>query len=78
MIDYITAIAGSVEEGKPKLTERLVREALENGIPSVDILNQAFTPAMKLVGMKYKNEEIYIAKILSVRPVYEIWASGAA
>lgn len=65
MTDYITAIAGSIEEGKPKLTERLVREALENGIPSVDILNQAFTPAMKLVGMKYKNEEIYIAKILS-------------
>ena len=41
MTDYITAIAGSIEEGKPKLTERLVREALENGIPSVDILNQA-------------------------------------
>lgn len=64
-MDCIEQIAASIEEGRPKITERLVLEALENGCEPVTLLNEAFTPAMRLVGEKYKNEEIYIARVLS-------------
>ncbi|MDY3917635.1 MAG: cobalamin-dependent protein [Candidatus Limivivens sp.] len=64
-MDYMEQICSSIEEGKPKLTQRLVLEALQAGIPPVELLNQVFTPTMKRVGLKYKNEEIYIARVLS-------------
>lgn len=64
-MNYIEAIIQTVEEGKPKYTERLTKEALEQGLEAVSILHEAFVPAMEKMGLRYKADEIYIAKILS-------------
>ncbi len=55
----------SVEHGQPKETEKLVKKALKEGLPPQEILEQGMVEAMRLVGQRYKNNEIYIPGILA-------------
>ena len=64
-MNYLQDISDSILDGKPKLTEQLISTALEAGVDPVSIINDALAPTMRTVGLKYKNEEIYIAKVLS-------------
>ena len=43
----------------------MVLEALDHGVTAGDILNRSFIPTMKDMGQRYKEDEVYIAKILS-------------
>lgn len=54
----------SIEEGHPRETEKLILLALSEKISTADILEQGIT-AMRNAGQLYKNNEIYIARILS-------------
>lgn len=58
-------IRASVIYGQPKETERLVKEALQDGLSPSEILNQGLIEAMRLVGQRYKNNEVYIPGILA-------------
>lgn len=55
----------AIEQGQPKEAERLVKKALEAGLPAAEILNQGMVEAMRLVGQQYKNGELYIPGILA-------------
>lgn len=55
----------SVERGQPKETEKLVRRALEEGVPPEEIVNRGMVEAMRLVGQRYRNNELYIPGILA-------------
>ncbi|SMC23055.1 5-methyltetrahydrofolate--homocysteine methyltransferase [Desulfacinum hydrothermale DSM 13146] len=43
---------------------RLVRQALDQGTSAKDILNQALTPAMDVVGERMENEDMFIPEVL--------------
>lgn len=58
-------IRKSIERGKPKETERLVRRALEEGAEPEEILDQGLVEAMRRVGQLYKENQIYIPGILA-------------
>ncbi|HBN55225.1 MAG TPA: methionine synthase [Lachnospiraceae bacterium] len=55
----------SIEHGRPKDTEKLVRRALEEKVPPEDILEHGMIPAMRNVGEAYKNYTADIPRILS-------------
>ena len=61
----IIQIAEAVEEGHPKDVEKLVQEAVQAGVSPLLILRDSLTPAIQKKKKKYKDDEIYIIKILS-------------
>ncbi len=63
--EYLKKIAEAMEEGFPRNVERLVREAVEDGVAPKTILQEALIPEMQKIGSLYKDEELYIIKILS-------------
>lgn len=63
--EYLNQIAQAMEEGFPRNVEKLVCEAVEAGISPRTILQDSLISAMQKIGSLYKDEEIYIIKILS-------------
>ena len=61
---YLEEIRKAIECGKPKDTERLIRQALEDGENPAVILEDAMVPAMRTAGEAYRREESDIPKIL--------------
>ncbi|MDO5134944.1 MAG: cobalamin-dependent protein [Eubacteriales bacterium] len=75
-MDILEALRCAIEEGHPGEAESLVEKALDAGIPSVRILDEAMMPAMNHVGEYYKNNEADILRILaaarSIRKGFEL------
>ena len=64
-LDLLEDIKLALKDGQPKSTERLVQQALEEGIDAQMILDDALIPAIREAGEAYNNNEIFIAKILA-------------
>lgn len=60
----IKEVAEAVQYGKAKLVGGLVQEALDAGCDPNDILNQGMIDAMRVVGEKFKNGEIFVPEML--------------
>ena len=60
----IQEIATLVENGKVKLIEDLVREALDEGEDPAAILNDGMIAAMSVVGAKFQANEIFVPEML--------------
>jgi methanogenic corrinoid protein MtbC1 len=60
----IQDIAKAVENGKSKLIEGLVQEALTEGIDPLTILNEGMINAMSSVGEKFQKSEIFVPEML--------------
>lgn len=63
--DYLAEIAAAMEDGRPKDVEVLVDEAVNQGFSPLDILQGSLIPSMQKMGTMYKDEEVYIIKILT-------------
>ncbi|MBQ8893167.1 MAG: B12-binding domain-containing protein [Clostridia bacterium] len=63
-IMIITEISESLQRGKAKDVERLVTEALEQGVPAARILNEGLLSGMNVVGEKFKRNEVYVPEVL--------------
>ena len=57
-------VATAVENGKVKIIEGLVQEALDEGLDANVILNDAMIGAMGTVGAKFQNNEIFVPEML--------------
>jgi len=60
----IPEIAAAVENGKVKLVQGLVQEALDAGEDPNAILNDGMIAAMGVVGAKFQNNEIFVPEML--------------
>ena len=60
----IKEIATTVENGKVKLIEALVQEALDAGEDANAILNEGMIAAMGVVGAKFQANEIFVPEML--------------
>ena len=58
-------LAQAIELGHPNETEELVRKALEEGTDPVELVEEVMVPAMRVVGEKYKEQQVDIPGILS-------------
>ena len=57
-------LSQNVQKGNARMTNKLVQEALENGVEASVILEKGLIPALNEVGIKFKNNEIYVPEML--------------
>ncbi|MBR4234548.1 MAG: corrinoid protein [Clostridia bacterium] len=58
------AISTAVKEGRRKIVEQLVNEALAEGEKPEDILNKGLIVGMNELGEQFKNGEVYVPEVL--------------
>lgn len=63
-MNLISQLSENIQSGKAKKVKELVQEAIENEISPVVILNDGMISAMAEVGIKFKNNEIYVPEML--------------
>ena len=54
----------AVEKGKGKQVKELVNQALSEGIPVEDILNNGLISAMEIVGDNFRENKIFVPEML--------------
>ncbi len=54
----------SIMEGDESRVKKIVEEAVNNKVPVKEILNDGLIGAMNLVGVKFRNCEIYVPEVL--------------
>jgi len=57
-------ISTSVQTGKKNDVEKFVQQAIDEGLPAQDILNNGLMAAMDIIGPKFKNNEIFVPEVL--------------
>ena len=57
-------LSQNVQKGNARITNKLVQEAIENGLEASVILEKGLIPALNEVGIKFKNNEIYVPEML--------------
>ncbi|HDI00508.1 MAG: cobalamin-binding protein [Candidatus Latescibacterota bacterium] len=60
----LQGIAENVIKGNAPEVERLVREAIDEGVGAAEILNQGLVAGMNVVGDKFKKNEFYVPEVL--------------
>ena len=60
----LTEISANLQIGKAKVVKELVEQAIAQGIPAKDILEQGLLSGMGVVGEKFKNNEIFVPEVL--------------
>ncbi|MBR6743887.1 MAG: B12-binding domain-containing protein, partial [Clostridia bacterium] len=60
----LTEISEKIQKGKTKDIKALVPKALEEGIPASEILNDGLLDGMNIIGVKFKNNEVFVPEVL--------------
>lgn len=63
-MDKLSEIKELMQQGRAKNVVTLVQEALDEGIESNVILNDALLAEMAIIGDKFKQEEIFVPEVL--------------
>ena len=63
-VEMIKEIAGFVEKGRAKNVKKLVEEALAQNVDPKAILNEGLLEGMMAVGVKFKNNEVFVPEVL--------------
>lgn len=57
-------ISLQLQAGKAKIVKELVQKAIDEGIPAEQILNDGLLAGMNVVGVRFKNNEIFVPEVL--------------
>ncbi|MDD6033728.1 MAG: corrinoid protein [Oscillospiraceae bacterium] len=57
-------ISLQLQAGKAKTVKTLVQQAIDEGIPAKDILEQGLLDGMNVIGEKFKNNEVFVPEVL--------------
>ena len=57
-------ISENLQKGKNKIVKELVQQAIDEGCPAAEILNDALMAGMNIIGEKFKNNEVYVPEVL--------------
>ena len=63
-MSVLIEIGNALEKGKKKLVQQYVQQALDEGIPAAEILTEGLLPGMDRVGVKFRNNEIFVPEVL--------------
>lgn len=64
MSELLNEIGVSLEKGKRKLVVQYVQQAIDEGVPAQQILAEGLMPGMDRVGVKFRNNEIFVPEVL--------------
>ena len=57
-------ISEQLQKGKSKVVKELVERAISEGISAEQILNEGLLDGMNIIGVKFKNNEVYVPEVL--------------
>ena len=57
-------ISLQLQAGKAKIVKKLVQEAIDAGIPAHQILEEGLLSGMNVIGVKFKNNEVFVPEVL--------------
>jgi corrinoid protein of di/trimethylamine methyltransferase len=63
-MEQLEKIAEALQKGKAREVKELVQAALDEGLSPEDILNQGLLAGMNVIGIQFKNNEIYVPDVL--------------
>ncbi len=63
-MSIITEISENLQRGKSKIVKELVENAVTEGIPAAQILNEGLLSGMNIIGEKFKKNEVYVPEVL--------------
>ena len=63
-MELLNEISANLQIGKAKIVKTLVQQAIDEGVPASDILEQGLLAGMSIVGEKFKNNEVYVPEVL--------------
>lgn len=62
--EILMEISEKLQKGKTKDIKVLVPKALEEGVPAAEILNDGLLAGMSIIGVKFKNNEVFVPEVL--------------
>ena len=63
-MSILNDISEAMQKGRAKLVKQLVPQALEEGVPAKQILEEGLLAGMDIVGRKFKANEIFVPEVL--------------
>ena len=60
----VEQIKENLMKGKAKDVKEQVEQAMKQGVPAVDILNNGLLAGMSVIGEKFKKNEVYVPEVL--------------
>lgn len=63
MVD-LEALSAYLQQGKAKEVRALTQQAVDEGMPVEEILDNGLLAGMNIIGIKFKNNEIYVPEVL--------------
>lgn len=63
-MSLLQEISENLQKGKAKVVKELVQQAIDEGIPVEQILDEGLLSGMSIVGEKFKNNEVFVPEVL--------------
>ena len=63
-MSILTDISENLQRGKAKIVKELVQQAIDEGIPVQQILDEGLLNGMGVIGEKFKNNEVFVSEVL--------------
>ncbi len=63
-MSILAEISQNLQQGRAKVVKELVTKAIEEGIDAKVILEQGLLDGMSIIGVKFKNDEVYVPEVL--------------
>lgn len=63
-MSVLNDISANLQIGKAKIVKELVQQAIDQGIPARDILEEGLMAGITVVGEKFKNYEMFVPDVL--------------
>ena len=63
-MSILSEISENLQRGKAKIVKELVQQAIDEGVPARDILEQGLLAGMDVVGDKFKKNEVFVPEVL--------------
>ncbi len=63
-MSVLTEISENLQKGKAKIVKELVQQAVDEGIPAKEILENGLLSGMDIIGEKFRNNEVYVPEVL--------------
>lgn len=63
-MSILNEISEQLQKGKAKIVKELVQQAIDQGLPAKEILEDGLLHGMGIIGGKFKNNEVFVPEVL--------------
>ena len=74
-MSILLEISENLQAGKAKIVKELVQQAIDEGIAASSILQDGLLAGMDIVGVKFKNNEVFVPEVLVAARAMNMGAS---